>query len=62
MLMVFENWVLRKIFGSKRDEVAKGVEKDTQRGDSWFLLLTKYYSRDRNKKKSMGRESSMYGS
>jgi hypothetical protein len=27
---VFENRVLRKIFGSKRDEVIGGVEKTTQ--------------------------------
>ena len=28
-LRVFENRVLRKIFGSKRDEVTRGVEKTT---------------------------------
>ena len=60
-LRVFENGLLRKIFGSKRNELAKGVEKATQSGDSWSVLLIKYYSRDKNKKRTMGRESSIYG-
>jgi hypothetical protein len=59
-LRVFENGVLRKMFVSKRDEVAKGVVKATQRGDSRSVPLTKYFSRDENKMKAMGRESSMY--
>jgi len=29
-LRVFENSVLRRIFGVKRDEVTRGVEKNTQ--------------------------------
>ena len=28
-LRVFENWVLRRIFGLRRDEVNRGVEKTT---------------------------------
>ena len=28
-LWVFENWVLRRIFGPKRDEVNRGVENTT---------------------------------
>lgn len=27
MLMVFENWVLRRVFGPKRDEVTEEVGK-----------------------------------
>ena len=61
-LKVFENGLLRKIFVSKRGEVAKGVEKaTTQRGDSWSVFLTKYYSRDQNNTKAMSEEISMYG-
>jgi hypothetical protein len=28
-LRVFENWVLRRIFGPTRDEVNRGMEKTT---------------------------------
>jgi hypothetical protein len=39
---VFENSVLRRIFGSKRDEVTE-MEKVAQWGASNFVLLPKYY-------------------
>ena len=44
-LRVFENRMLRWVFGPKRDKVT-GVEKTTQRGALWSVLLTKYYSGD----------------
>jgi len=45
---VFENRVLRKIFGPKRDGIMRGVEKTTWREALWSLLLTKCYSGDKS--------------
>jgi hypothetical protein len=45
---VLENRVLRKIFGPKRDGVMRGVEKTTWREALWYVLLTKYYLRDKS--------------
>jgi hypothetical protein len=39
---VFENGVLRRIFGPKRDEVTR-LEEVAQGGASYFILLPKYY-------------------
>jgi hypothetical protein len=37
-LRVFENRVLKRIFGPKRDEVTGGC-----RGAAWFVLFAQYY-------------------
>jgi hypothetical protein len=47
-LRVFKNRVQRRIFGPKRDEVTRGVEK-------------KYYSDDQIEKNEMGGRCSTYG-
>jgi hypothetical protein len=41
-LRVFENRVVRKIFGPKRDENGR-MEKVAQWGASYFVLITRYY-------------------
>jgi hypothetical protein len=48
-LRVFENRVLRRIFGPKRDEVT-GVEKTTQQGVLYSVFLTKYNSGDQSRR------------
>jgi hypothetical protein len=53
-LRVFQNWVLRRIFGPKREEVM-GVEKTTQQGALCFVLLTTYHSSNQVKKPEIGR-------
>jgi hypothetical protein len=54
-LRVFENDVLRRIFGSKRDEV-------TGSGENYIMRsLTKYYSVDQIEKNGMGEACSTYG-
>jgi hypothetical protein len=58
-LRVFENRVLRRIFGPKRDEVT-GMEKTTQRGALCCVFITKYYSGDQVRKTKMGRACSTY--
>jgi hypothetical protein len=45
-LRVFENWVLRRIFGPKRDEVRGGWKKTAQRGASKLALFIKYNQND----------------
>jgi hypothetical protein len=54
-----EHWlrVLRKIFGPERDEVTGNCI----RGDSWYVLFTKYYLGDHTKLKMMGRACGTYG-
>jgi hypothetical protein len=59
-LRVFENKVLRRIFGPKRDEVT-GVEKTAQQGALCSVLLTKYHLCNQVKKTEMGSIHSMYG-
>jgi len=59
---VFENGVLRKIFGPKRDDVTgneKGCIKKSSKLRS--LLLTKNYSAGEVKKNEMGRACGRYG-
>ena len=51
-LMVFENKVLRRIFGPRRDEVT---------GDKCFVLLTQYRAGDKIKKNEMGWACGAYG-
>jgi len=55
-LRVFENTVLRRIFGSRRDEVT-GEWRKLHNEE----LLTQYCSRDKIKKNEIGGASSMYG-
>jgi hypothetical protein len=50
-LRLFENRVLRRIFGPQRDEVT----------GEWRRLLTAYYSGDKNEKNEMGESCSTYG-
>ena len=53
-LRVFENRVLRRIFGPKRDEVT-GEWRKLHSEEFTDLLLTKYYLGDQIKKNKMGR-------
>jgi hypothetical protein len=55
-LRVFENRVLRKVFGPKRDEVT-GEWRKLHNG----LLITKYYSAHQIKKPLMGGACGTYG-
>ena len=59
-MRVFENRVLRRIFGPKRDEVTREWRKlhNEELND---LLLTKYYSGDQIGKNEIGRVCSTYG-
>jgi hypothetical protein len=57
-LRIFEKRLLRRIFGPKWDEVTGGVEKTTQWGALWLVLLSKYYSDDQIKKNKTGRKFS----
>ena len=57
-MTVFENRVLKRIFGPKRDEE---VEKTTQEGALCCVLLNKYYSSDQIKRTAMNTACSMYG-
>ena len=45
-LRVFENRVLRKISGPKREKVKGGEKQTAYREASWSALLSKYYSGD----------------
>jgi len=59
-LRVFENWVLRRIFGPKRDEVTREWRKLHNEGlnDLYFSLNIVRVIKIENK---MGRTCSMYG-
>jgi len=50
-LRVFENRVLRRIFGPKRDEVTR----------EWSNCIMQYYSNDQIEKNEMGVACSTYG-
>jgi hypothetical protein len=58
-LRVFDNRVLRRIFGPKRDEVRVGNGEDYLTRSSAFLI--KYYCDDQVKKTEMDRTCSTYG-
>ena len=51
-LRVFENRVLRKIFGYKREGIRAGWKKKCR--SSWSIPLTKFYSGYQIKKNAMG--------
>jgi hypothetical protein len=59
-LTVFENKVLRRIFGLKRDEVT-GEWRRLHNKELYALLLTKYHLGDEVKKTEMGRTCGTYG-
>ena len=59
-LTVFENMVLRRIFGRKRDEVT-GEWRRLHNKELYALFHTKYHSGDQIKKTEMGRTCSIYG-
>jgi hypothetical protein len=59
-LRVFENRLLRRIFGPKRDEVT-GEWRKLQMRSLMICLLTIYCSGDKIEKNEMGGVCSMYG-
>jgi len=60
-LRVFENGVLRRIFGPKRDEVTRVLRKLHKEELHDLYSLPQYCSRDQIEKNEMGRECSAYG-
>jgi hypothetical protein len=60
-LRVLENRVLRRIFGSKRDEVTGEWRRMHNKDCSCSVLLTRYHLVDQVKKTEMGRTCSTYG-
>jgi hypothetical protein len=58
-LRVFENMVLRRIFGPKRDKVTG--EWKRLHNKELYGLLTKYHSGDQVKKTEMDRTCGTYG-
>ena len=59
-LRMFENRVLRIIFGPKRDEVT-GTWRSLRNEELYGLLLTQYCSGDRIEKNEVGGTCSTYG-
>jgi hypothetical protein len=60
-LRVFENRVLRRIFGRKRDEVTGEWRRLHNEELLCSVLLTKYHSSDQIKKTEMVRACNTYG-
>jgi len=61
-LRVFENMVLRGIFGPKRDEVTKEWRRlHNEELNDLSVLLTLYCAGDKIKKKEMGWACGAYG-
>jgi hypothetical protein len=60
-LRVFENRVLRRILGPKRDEVTAEWRRLHNKELYASLLLTKYHSGDQVKQTEMGRTCGTYG-
>ena len=59
-LRVFENKVLRRIFGPRRDEVT-GDWRRLHNEEICFVLLTQYRAGDKIKKNEMGWACGVYG-
>ena len=57
---MFENRVLRRIFGPKRDEVT-GEWRKLHNEEIKSVLLTQYFSGDKIEKNKMGGACSAYG-
>jgi hypothetical protein len=52
--------VLRRIYGPKKDKVIVRIEKTTQRGNYWTVLLAAYCSYDQIEKNEMGGTCNTY--
>jgi hypothetical protein len=60
-LSFYENWVMRRIFGPKRNEVKKGSGKDYVTKNCSICDPQQYSSGDQIKKNEMGRICSTFG-
>jgi hypothetical protein len=60
-LRVYENRVLRRIFGPKKDQLTRVCKKLHKEELSDPILLTKYHSGNQMKKDEMERTCSTYG-
>jgi hypothetical protein len=60
-LIVFNNRMLKNIFGPKREGVTGDERKVPNEGLSWLILLSKYYLGDQIKDTKMGRLCVIYG-
>jgi hypothetical protein len=60
-LRVFENMVLRRIFGPRRDEVTREWRRLHNVEINFFVLLTQYRAGDKIKKNEMGWACGAYG-
>ena len=60
-LRVFENMVLRRLFGPRRDEVTGEWRRLHNEELSEFVLLTQYCAGDKIEKNKMGRACGGYG-
>jgi hypothetical protein len=58
---MFEYMVLRRIFGTRRDEVTGEWRRLHNEELSLFVLLTQYYAGDKIEKNEMGRACGTYG-
>ena len=60
-LLVFENRVLRRIFGPKRDEITKELRELHNEQLNHLVSSHKYFSGDKIEKNEMGGACSAYG-
>ena len=58
---MFENMVLRRIFGPRRDEVTGEWRRLHNDGAKWSVLLTQYCAGDKIEKNEMGWVCGSYG-
>jgi len=59
--MVFNNGMLKNIFGPKREGVTGDGRKVPNQKLSWLVFLPKYYLGDQIKDNEMGRVCVIYG-